>query len=131
MKILAIETSTDFGTCALLQDGVIDQRICPPGRPHSETLLPLVREMMADSGIGFAQLDALAFGAEARHFVDEGDSGGLRLGERAVEVINVEADVVDARAFPVQKLQAARVQAAISGLESFPGLLVQVAESPI
>jgi tRNA threonylcarbamoyladenosine biosynthesis protein TsaB len=63
MKILAIETSTDFGTCALLQDGVIDQRICPPGRPHSETLLPLVREMMADSGIGFAQLDALAFGA--------------------------------------------------------------------
>lgn len=63
MKILAIETSTDFGTCALLQDGVIDQRICPSGRPHSETLLPLVREMMADSGIGFAQLDALAFGA--------------------------------------------------------------------
>jgi tRNA threonylcarbamoyladenosine biosynthesis protein TsaB len=63
MKILAIETSTDFGTCALLQDGVIDQRICPPGRPHSETLLPLVREMMADSGIGFTQLDALAFGA--------------------------------------------------------------------
>jgi tRNA threonylcarbamoyladenosine biosynthesis protein TsaB len=63
MKILAIETSTDFGTCALLQDGVIDQRICPPGRPHSETLLPLVREMMADSCIGFTQLDALAFGA--------------------------------------------------------------------
>ena len=63
MKILAIETSTDFGTCALLKDGVIDQRICPPGRPHSETLLPLVREMMADNGIGFVQLDALAFGA--------------------------------------------------------------------
>jgi hypothetical protein len=37
----------------------------------------------------------------------------------------------DARAFPVQKLQAARVQAAISGLDSFPGLLVQVTESPI
>ncbi len=47
MKILALETSTDFGTCALWQDGVIDQRVCPSGRPHSETLLPLVRELMS------------------------------------------------------------------------------------
>ena len=84
MKILAIETSTDFGTCALLQDGVIDQRICPPGRPHSETLLPLVREMMANSGIGFAQLDALAFGAGPGAFtglrVACGVSQGLAVG---------------------------------------------------
>ena len=63
MKILAIETSTDFGTCALLKDGDIEQRICPPGRPHSETLLPLVRELMAANGMGFAQLNAIAFGA--------------------------------------------------------------------
>ena len=63
MKILAIETSTDFGTCALWQDGTLDQRICPPGRPHSETLLPLVRELMAAHGVAFAQLDAIAFGA--------------------------------------------------------------------
>jgi tRNA threonylcarbamoyladenosine biosynthesis protein TsaB len=63
MKILAIETSTDFGTCALWQDGTLDQRICPPGRPHSETLLPLIRELMAANGIVFAALDAIAFGA--------------------------------------------------------------------
>ena len=61
MKILALETSTDFGTCALWQDGVIEQRICPSGRPHSETLLPLVRELMAGSEIGFTQLDASNF----------------------------------------------------------------------
>jgi len=63
MKILAIETSTDFGTCALWQDDMLDQRICPPGRPHSETLLPLVRELMTAHGIVFATLDAIAFGA--------------------------------------------------------------------
>ena len=63
MKILAIETSTDFGTCALLNDDTLDQRPCAPGRPHSETLLPLVRAVMADNGLGFAQLDAIAFGA--------------------------------------------------------------------
>ena len=63
MKILAIETSTDFGTCALWLDGVVEQRICQSGRPHSETLLPLVGKLMADAGIGFNQLDGIAFGA--------------------------------------------------------------------
>ena len=63
MKILAIEASTDFGTCALWQDGAVEQRICLPGRPHSETLLPLVRELLAAHGVAFAQLDAIAFGA--------------------------------------------------------------------
>jgi len=85
MKILAIETSTDFGTCALLKDGVIDQRICPPGRPHSETLLPLVREMMADNGIGFVQLDALAFGAGPGAFT------GLRVACGVVQGLAVGA----------------------------------------
>ena len=63
MKILAIETSTDFGTCALWQDGAVEQRVCLPGRPHSETLLPLVRELLDVHGVAFAQLDAIAFGA--------------------------------------------------------------------
>jgi hypothetical protein len=49
MKILAIETSTDFGTCAFWQDGVLEQRVCLSGRPHSETLLPLLRDLVADA----------------------------------------------------------------------------------
>ena len=62
MKVLALETSTDFGSCALLLGDSVSERICPPGRPHSETLLPLVRELMAESGIALTQLDAIAFG---------------------------------------------------------------------
>lgn len=73
MKVLALETSTDFGSCALLLGDSISERICPPGRPHSETLLPLVRELMAESGIAFAQLDAVAFG------VGPGAFTGLRV----------------------------------------------------
>lgn len=63
MLILALETSTELGTCALWRDGVVHERICPGGRPHSETLLPLVRELLTDAGTGFGDLDAIAFGA--------------------------------------------------------------------
>ena len=63
MKILALETSTESGSCALLLGENISERRCPPGRPHSETLLPLIRELLAESGVKLAQLDAIAFGA--------------------------------------------------------------------
>ena len=63
MLILALETSTELGSCALFKDGELIERICPLGRSHSETLLPLIRELMLEAGLGFAQLDAIAFGA--------------------------------------------------------------------
>jgi tRNA threonylcarbamoyladenosine biosynthesis protein TsaB len=63
MLILSLETSTELGSCALFHDGELIDRICPAGRSHSETLLPLIRELMQEAGIGFAQLDAIAFGA--------------------------------------------------------------------
>lgn len=63
MKILALETSTESGSCALLLGDAVVERRCPPGRPHSETLLPLIRELLAESGLAFKQLDAVAFGA--------------------------------------------------------------------
>ena len=63
MLILSLETSTELGSCALFHDGELIERICPAGRSHSETLLPLIRELMQEAGVGFAQLDAIAFGA--------------------------------------------------------------------
>ena len=50
MLILALETSTELGSCALWRDGDIVERLCPPGQSHSETLLPLVRELLGESG---------------------------------------------------------------------------------
>ena len=73
MLILALETSTESGSCALLRDHEVIQRLCPAGISHSETLLPLVRELMAEAGIGFADLDAIAFG------VGPGAFTGLRV----------------------------------------------------
>lgn len=62
MLILALETSTELGSCALWRDGVVTERFCPEKQPHSETLLPLVRELLAESGVQIADLDAIAFG---------------------------------------------------------------------
>jgi tRNA threonylcarbamoyladenosine biosynthesis protein TsaB len=138
MKILAIETSTDFGTCALLKDGVIDQRICPPGRPHSETLLPLVRDLMGANGMNFAQLDAIAFGAGPGAFtglrVACGVAQGLAVGAGlpVVPVCGLEAmaatageprvlSLLDAR---MGEVYAAAYERRESGLELQGGMRV-------
>ena len=63
MKLLALDTTTEAGSCALWLDGQVIVRGCPAGRSHSETLLPLVRALLAEAGVAFAGLDAIAFGA--------------------------------------------------------------------
>jgi tRNA threonylcarbamoyladenosine biosynthesis protein TsaB len=67
MLILALETSTELGSCALWRDGVVTERTCPPGKSHSETLLPLVREVLGEAGVKVGQLDAIAFGSVPVH----------------------------------------------------------------
>jgi tRNA threonylcarbamoyladenosine biosynthesis protein TsaB len=62
MRILALETSTEFGSCALWQEGRILAADCPAGVAHSTTLIPLAQQLLATAGIGFAALDAIAFG---------------------------------------------------------------------
>ena len=87
MKILALETSTESGSCALLVNDSVDERICPPGRSHSETLLPLVRELMAENGLAFTQLDAIAFG------VGPGAFTGLRVACGVTQGLALAADL--------------------------------------
>jgi len=87
MLILALETSTELGSCALWRDGLVSQRICPEKRPHSETLLPLVRELLTAGGVRVADLDAIAFG------VGPGAFTGLRVACGAAQGLAVAADV--------------------------------------
>jgi len=63
MLILALESSTDAGSVALWRDGLLGERHCPPGQPSSATLLPLVSSLLDETGLTFADLDAIAFGA--------------------------------------------------------------------
>ena len=73
MRLLALETSTEYCSCALLvNDAVLERRVLA-GQRHSELLLGQVADLMAEAGIGFGQLDGVAFGAGPGSFT------GLRI----------------------------------------------------
>ena len=61
-KILALDTSTDACSVALYLDGEVkeDFRVIP--RQHTQQLLPMVQEILADAELAIADLDAIAFG---------------------------------------------------------------------
>ncbi|WP_300454251.1 tRNA (adenosine(37)-N6)-threonylcarbamoyltransferase complex dimerization subunit type 1 TsaB [Accumulibacter sp.] len=63
MNLLAIETSTELGSIAVWRDGYLLRRDCPAGLAHSETLLPLIGATLHDMGLGFADLNGIAFAA--------------------------------------------------------------------
>ncbi|MDB5838825.1 MAG: tsaB [Herminiimonas sp.] len=60
--ILAIETSSELASVALLQDEQIRTRESSTVQTHSQTMLPMVQSVLAEAGITLAQCDALAFG---------------------------------------------------------------------
>ena len=62
MRILAIDTATEACSAALWNDGTLSAHfeICP--REHTQRILPLVQEVLNESGTQLTDLDALAFG---------------------------------------------------------------------
>lgn len=73
MKILAIDTSCEHASLALLADGEIIERTLEGHSNHSERLLPSLTALLAEAQIALTALDALAFGAGPGAFT------GLRL----------------------------------------------------
>ncbi len=74
MKILALDTSTEFLSLALWQDGVVAVRELLAGQKHSELVLPLIRELLDETGLHLTDLDGIAFG------MGPGSFTGLRIG---------------------------------------------------
>lgn len=111
MLILALETSTDLGSCALWRDGAASERICPSGKPHSETLLPLVRELLLEAGVKIGQLDAIAFG------VGPGAFTGLRIACGAAQGLAVAGNL------PLIPVTSLETMAAMAGAERVLALL--------
>jgi tRNA threonylcarbamoyladenosine biosynthesis protein TsaB len=61
-RLLAFDTSTERLSAALLADGRVQERSGPGGAQASTTLIPMIEALLAEAGIGFADLDAVAFG---------------------------------------------------------------------
>lgn len=62
MKILALDTSGEYCSVALWQDGDIDARETLAGQRHSQLLLDMVDEVLGGGGLRVAGLDGIAFG---------------------------------------------------------------------
>ena len=73
MKILALDTSTEYCSLALWLNGDVLSKEVLAGQKHTELLLPMVQTMLAESGLALTQLDGYAFGAGPGSFT------GLRI----------------------------------------------------
>jgi tRNA threonylcarbamoyladenosine biosynthesis protein TsaB len=110
VKILALDTATEFCSIALWRDGAVIERL-ETGNRHAERILALVQEVLAESGDSLAQLDAVAFGRGPGSFT------GLRIGAGVTQGLAFGADVpvvaVSSLAALAQGIDAPRILAAI------------------
>lgn len=63
MKILALETSTEYCSVALWQNGAIAARCELVGQKHSELLIAMLDDLLQDSGLRIQDMDGVAFGS--------------------------------------------------------------------
>ena len=84
MKILALETSTEYCSVALDLDGEIIERFGLVGQKHSELLIAMLADLLRDTKVKLADLDGIAFGAGPGSFTGVriacGATQGLALG---------------------------------------------------
>lgn len=97
MKILALDTSTEACSAALLIDGEVRERYQEAPREHGALILPMMTELLAEAGITPSQLDALAFGRGPGAFV------GVRIATGVAQGIAFAADLP---VIPVSSLAA-------------------------
>jgi tRNA threonylcarbamoyladenosine biosynthesis protein TsaB len=78
--ILAIETSSELASCALLDGERVAWRESSGVRTHSQAVLPMVQELLAEAGIRLADCDAVAFGAGPGSFTGVRTACGVAQG---------------------------------------------------
>lgn len=97
MQILAIETSTEACSAALLIGDECHARFELAPRQHTSIILSQIKLLLADAGLSFKQLDAVAFGCGPGAFT------GLRIATGVTQGIAYGADVP---VIPVSSLAA-------------------------
>ncbi|MDB5920716.1 MAG: tRNA ((37)-N6)-threonylcarbamoyltransferase complex dimerization subunit type 1 TsaB [Massilia sp.] len=78
--ILAIETSSELASCALLNGDTLLARSSSGVRTHSQSILPMVQELLAEAGVALADCDAIAFGSGPGSFTGVRTACGIAQG---------------------------------------------------
>ena len=108
MNLLAIETATETCSVALTVNDEVLERYQHAPRQHAELLLPWVQQLLAEAGIGFSALDAVAFSQGPGSFTS------LRIG---IGVVQGLAWASDLPVIPVSSLAATAQTAVNDGVE--------------
>jgi tRNA threonylcarbamoyladenosine biosynthesis protein TsaB len=87
MKLLAVETSTEACSAALIIDGVVSERFELAPKEHTQLILPMIASLMADAGLKPQQLDALAFSCGPGSFT------GVRIATGVIQGIALGANL--------------------------------------
>ncbi len=87
MKLLAVETSTEACSAALIIDGEVAERFELAPKEHTKLILPMIDSLMAEAGLSPQQLDGLAFSRGPGSFT------GVRIATGVIQGIALGADL--------------------------------------
>ena len=87
MRILALDTSTEACSVALLLDGELRMRFQLTERSHAELVLPMVESVLEEAGMALTDLDGLAFGRGPGAFT------GLRIASGVIQGLALGANL--------------------------------------
>lgn len=87
MRILAVDTSTNVASAAILEDQtIIGEYNCNRGKTHSQRLMPMVQHLMETTGLTVNDIDA--FSAS----IGPGSFTGLRIGVTTIKAMAFAAE---------------------------------------
>ncbi len=86
MRVLALETSTEYCSVALWLDGTVGERCEKVGQKHSEVLIPMLDGLLREAALKLTDMDGIAFGAGPGSFT------GVRIACSAAQGLALGAD---------------------------------------
>lgn len=87
LKIIAFDTATEWCSAALWMDGGCAFRQVLAGQKHSDLLVPMIMELLAEAGMNLRDLDGLAYG------MGPGSFTGLRIACGVAQGLALGADL--------------------------------------
>jgi tRNA threonylcarbamoyladenosine biosynthesis protein TsaB len=102
MNVLALDTSTEYCSCAIWRDGETASRSELAGQRHSDIILAMIDGLLNEADLGLKELDGIAFGAGPGSFT------GIRIACSVVQGLALGANLA---VIPVCTLETLAEQA--------------------